>query len=121
MYPEEALKSQLNVKLNKFSGYCTSVPMISQSFLFNPSSIRLYLLMRFFSRAFLTNALAPGAIFSIGINRRSATVCPADRKCCPTGVLVLTWPGNDDHTNDRIDPILDLFLHGISISIRSTI
>ena len=39
MYPEEALKSQLNVKLNKFSGYCTSVPMISQSFLFNPFKI----------------------------------------------------------------------------------
>ena len=79
------------MKLNKFSGCCSTVPMISQSFLFNPTSIRLYLLMRFLSRAFLTNAFAPGAIFSIGINRRSATVCPADRKCCPTGVLVLTW------------------------------
>ena len=26
-------------------------------------------------------------------------------------------PGNDDHTNDRIDPILDLFLQVITISI----
>ena len=28
-----------------------------------------------------------------------------------------TWAGNDDQTNDRIDPILDLFLQGITISI----
>ena len=32
---------------------------------------------------------------------------------------ITTRPGNDDHTNDRIDPILDLFLKVITISIRS--
>ena len=31
----------------------------------------------------------------------------------------LSGSGNDDHTNDRIDPILDLFLQRITISIRS--
>ena len=46
--------------------------------------------MYILSLDFLINAFDPEGNFSIGTNERSAILCPADLKCCPTGALVLT-------------------------------